>query len=236
MGKRNSPRIEQTHEARIFGLDDSGKPFSIKAETVDVSVTGVRLRGVDQFQFPGQTIGLESEGKKSRFLVKWVGRKGSANEGHIGLKNVDPANQIWDMPQVRQLRDNFSPPKAHDLLRDNQVLKWFEWRNDRRLFRRLPTRAGAKVVYPGIKNEGWGICSDISTTGCFIETMWPLAVDTRLDVVLRLNGREVRARAVVRSAKPQWGMGLEFIKISDEDKAFLKALVEGPRAAGPPKR
>jgi hypothetical protein len=236
MGKRHSPRLQKRYVARIFGLDEAGKPFSIKAETLDVSQTGARLTGVTQFQLPGQTVGLESEGKKSRFQIMWIGRKGSSHEGEVGIRNVEPAKQLWTLPQPKQIADRYKPPHAHDVWHDDQVIKWLEWRNDRRLFYRMPVMAGAKVLHSGIKDTGWGICSDISSSGCFIETMWPLAMNSKVEVVLRLNGREVRAKAVVRSAKPSWGMGLEFTEVSDDDRIFLGSLIKNPRAARAPGR
>jgi hypothetical protein len=78
------------------------------------------------------------------------------------------------------------------------------------------------------QNAGWGICTDLSRTGCYIETAYPLPQDARLEITLRLEGREVQATAVVRTSKPNWGMGLQFLKLSDEDRAFLTELVENP--------
>jgi hypothetical protein len=90
-------------------------------------------------------------------------------------------------------------------------------------------KAGAKVLHAGVKYANWGVCSDISTTGCFVETMWPLKTHSRVELTLRLNAREVSVKAIVRNSRPGWGMGMEFTDVSDADREFLNQLVSTPR-------
>src|SRR5579859_2216599 len=97
MGTRKTPRIQKNLPVRIFGMDSSGKPFSSSAETLDVSSSGARLVGVYQFDVPGETIGLEVKGKKGRFLVVWVGKKGTKVEGQVGLRSVESATTVWEL-------------------------------------------------------------------------------------------------------------------------------------------
>src|SRR5215472_1044963 len=68
MGKRRAPRLPEQLNVRIFGLDQGGKPFSIPVQTLDVSHTGARIRGAGKLT-TGETIGMEVNGKKGRFLV-----------------------------------------------------------------------------------------------------------------------------------------------------------------------
>src|SRR5205814_9831900 len=97
MGKRKTQRLEERVPARIFGLDQKGKPFSTQVETVAISFSGARLAGVKQFETAGETIGLEYNGKKGRFAVAWVGRQGTKNEGQVGVRSIDARSSIRAM-------------------------------------------------------------------------------------------------------------------------------------------
>src|SRR5207302_10737661 len=95
MGKRKTQRLEECVPARIFGLDQKGKPFSAKVETVDISFSGARLAGVKQFETAGETSGLEYNGKKGRCAVVWVGRRGKKNEGQVAESSIETRKSIW---------------------------------------------------------------------------------------------------------------------------------------------
>lgn len=238
MSTRKSPRVTKRMPVRIFGMDSAGKPFSSSAETLDISTAGARLVGVYQFNVPGETIGLEVKGKKGRFLVVWVGKKGTKVEGQIGIRSVESISMVWEMSTPADIPAPFPRTTAAAagtkpaVTRATLPLAVGSRPHDRRGAKRLAVKAGAKVTPLGQKlegqNTGWGICTDLSRTGCYIETVFPLPQDSRLDVTLRLEGREIHASAVVRSSKPNWGMGIQFLKLSDEDKAFLTELVENP--------
>jgi PilZ domain len=239
MGTRKTQRIQKNMPVRIFGMDSSGKPFSSSAETLDVSASGARLVGVYQFNVPGETIGLEVKGKKGRFLVVWVGKKGTKIEGQVGLRSVDPVSTVWELSTPHDVPAPFPHGPSSNSARLGPAKVPLSVGPpvgprpyDRRAAKRLAVKAGAKVTPLGHKlegqNTGWGICTDLSRSGCYIETVYPLPQDSRLEVTLRLEGREIQATAVVRGSKPNWGMGIQFLKISDADRAFLIDLVENP--------
>jgi hypothetical protein len=221
-------------------MDSAGKPFSSPAETLDVSPSGARLVGVYQFNAPGETIGLEIKGKKGRFVVVWVGKKGTKVEGQVGIRSVESVSTVWEMTTPSDIPAPFprstapaTPGAKPATARATVAAAAAGPRSyDRRGAKRLAVKAGAKVTPLGQKlegqNAGWGICTDLSRTGCYIETVYPLPQDARLEVTLRLEGREIQVTAVVRTSKPNWGMGLQFLKISDEDRTFLTELVENP--------
>lgn len=239
MGTRKTPRLEKHMRVRIFGLDSSGKPFSTTAETLDVSPTGARLAGVYQFEAPGETIGLEVKGKKGRFLVVWVGKRGTRAEGQIGIRSIESVAIVWELsineapappPGATNIPTVAKPPGLRPPAPANAGARPY----DRRTAKRLAVKAGVKVtpLTPKLdgRNTGWGICTDLSRSGCYIETVYPLPEGTRIEVALRLEGKEVHATAVVRGSKPNWGMGVQFLKMSDADRDFLIDLVEGPAA------
>jgi len=80
---------------RIFGTDSSGKVFSDKAVTVNVSRNGAELSGVHPTLNLDEIIGLSYGANRVHFRVKWVGEPGTAKEGHVGLLNTSPEKPLW---------------------------------------------------------------------------------------------------------------------------------------------
>ncbi len=65
----------------------------------------------------------------------------------------------------------------------------------------------------------------IGLGGLFVVTRQPVPIRSMVKVLLDLPFGEVRARAVVRRVTPARGMGIEFIAMTQEDRARLtKAL------------
>jgi hypothetical protein len=65
----------------------------------------------------------------------------------------------------------------------------------------------------------------IGMGGLFVRTRHPVPLRSMVRVLLDLEFGEVRARAVVRRISPARGMGIEFIAMTQEDRARLnKAL------------
>jgi type IV pilus assembly protein PilZ len=225
MGKRRAPRVAEQVSARIFGLDKNGRPFSVPVKTIDVSHSGARLSGEAPVG-TGETIGLEVNGRKGRFLVVWVGRKGSKSEGQLGLKNLDPKTVIWGVSTPEAGVDKYHPPRIHSVGNTSEILSFLEYRDDRRVVKRLPVRAGVKIKVEDQTVTQWGICRDISSGGCYVETTSPLPVGAKIEMVLYIDEREIRPNGVVRSSKSGWGMGIQFSKMNSTDKQALDQVLE----------
>ena len=225
MGKRRAPRIAEQVSARIFGLDQQGKAFSLPVKTLDISHSGARLAGAAPVG-TGETIGLEVNGRKGRFLVVWVGRKGSKAEGQLGVKNLDPKTVIWTVAPPQAGEDKYHPPRIHSVGNTSEILSFLEYRDDRRIVKRLPVRAGIKVKQEENQVTQWGICRDISSGGCYVETTSPLPVGAKVEIVLYLDEREIRPNGIVRSSKSGWGMGIQFTKMNSTDKQALDQALD----------
>jgi c-di-GMP-binding flagellar brake protein YcgR len=89
------------------------------------------------------------------------------------------------------------------------------------------------VVSVEFKPEGAPVASgaetiDLSLSGCYVEMSFTLAVGTKLDLILWIDGQKIVTKAVVVSNTPQFGNGIEFIEMAQEDQDklahFLKSL------------
>jgi PilZ domain len=70
--------------------------------------------------------------------------------------------------------------------------------------------------------------TDISASGCYVETISPLVIGTSLKVDLWIASEKLTTRSFVRTSDPGLGMGIEFIGLKPEDQQrfqeYLKAL------------
>jgi hypothetical protein len=95
-------------------------------------------------------------------------------------------------------------------------------------------RRAQRVPYPSeVKCTGVGMgmsplnprISDLSTTGAFIDSITNLPVGSRIKLTFPLAGHQVSAVAEVAHAMPQFGMGVRFVELSEEDRLAIGAFV-----------
>ena len=70
-----------------------------------------------------------------------------------------------------------------------------------------------------------GATADLSLSGCYIESMYPLPIGTDLDLQLSIE-TIVLAAATVVTCDPQVGNGIRFYRMLPEDRKCLEAFLE----------
>ncbi|MFY9701712.1 MAG: PilZ domain-containing protein [Terriglobales bacterium] len=214
MGRRREPRKEIQAQVRIFGTDSSGKVFSDKAVTVNVSRNGAELSGVHPTLNLDEIIGLSYGANRVHFRVKWVGEPGTEKEGHVGLLNTSPEKPLWDFPLP------VPAPDTHALqVADHRKYSRFKCQNSVELH----TQEGASF---------WASTSDLSVGGCFIEMTIPLPKGTKLKIGMWIGETKLWAECEVAYSSPGFGTGMKFSRIAEPDleriRQFLATL---PREA-----
>lgn len=76
-----------------------------------------------------------------------------------------------------------------------------------------------------------GVCitartADLSSNGCYVDTLNPLPVGTRVRIWLTKD-RRIEFQARVASSQPGFGMGLLFEQLTPEQKATLQSWIAG---------
>jgi PilZ domain len=78
-------------------------------------------------------------------------------------------------------------------------------------------------------------CSDLSLSGCYLDTLNPLEARTPVMVRLEHNGREFEVQGRVAYMVPRMGMGVEFAQpISEDQLPVLQAWIEELAALAKP--
>jgi diguanylate cyclase (GGDEF)-like protein len=104
-GTRREQRLRATFPVKISGMDTEGKMFEDDAATIDVTTTGARLSDVRRNLQRGCIIELKHRTHKARYVVKWIGEKGTPEEGQAGLQLIDQGKLIWGRALPRVLGD-----------------------------------------------------------------------------------------------------------------------------------
>jgi hypothetical protein len=237
MARRREERIIISLPVRLWGMDVNGKPFTQNASSVDITRMGARLQGVTCQIQHGDIIGVQHGNDKARFRVIWVARTGSRNEGQIGVHCVDASKYIWGTVQPSDAADTFDPtvgagarsvgggaaaamaPAHKDTFVGDAT------REGRRNVPRYPCRGGGEIRQPGMKTVVWGSMTDISRTGCYLETLTTLPRSAKCELMLNVEGIEIRSGAEVRVSHPSMGMGLQFTDIEPTDQKKLDELL-----------
>ena len=102
------PRVGQRLKVEVSGFDSEKQPFLQTAYAHDVSRWGVRLDGIYCLPGPCVVITIKHKARTTRFLVIWIGQPGTQEQGHIGLRNLEPEKNIWRVELPKSTEDNYS--------------------------------------------------------------------------------------------------------------------------------
>ncbi len=87
---RKEPRTSMRLPVRVFGTDSQGRPFNLMVQTVDIALTGARLRGLKHLDV-NSVVHLEHARSRARYRVAWI----NPGEGQLGLQCLETGKSIW---------------------------------------------------------------------------------------------------------------------------------------------
>ncbi|HJX00412.1 MAG TPA: PilZ domain-containing protein [Terriglobales bacterium] len=224
MSRRREKRNFLAVPVRAFGIDASGNELRHVACTLDLSAQGARIIGLPEIQV-GQEITLEHKKNRVRFQAMWVGQPGTARQGQVGLRSLDPQKKLADIDEFLggQYVDDWSPT----------VVSAPEVQADRRQVQRYDCDRGVEYWTEGSSPIA-GQLDNISLTGCFVSTRFPLPHRTRLHMTLSLYGMKISAKGEVRAAWNGQGMGIMFTVLDRDSEVRLKKAVQRLKQSNQP--
>jgi len=202
------PRLTVDLPVRIWGMSADGRPFSQYARAQNVSSEGALISHVESELKVGDVIGLQCEEKKVRCTVIWVLNTGPVKKNQVGIKLV--ADQ--DCPWRAYLPADGSPAAVADA-------------NRRRYYRHkisLPLEIREERSTAPLRINA----TDVSGTGCYIESMMPLPLGTVLKVEFWLDSDHSKVSAIVRTCDPGVGNGIEFTGMTAENKVRMQSYLD----------
>ena len=222
------PRVAISLDVKVWGMDLYGKPFVQHARTVNATSVGARLIGIDCVR-EGEVISLQHENQKARCKVVWVGRD-AAKSRQIGIQVVEPDKKLFGAKlkppaiQTAQFASSFTAAIGAQAAQHARR-PMPDTSGTRRGQQRFHCTGGVEMR----RNEGappvFGNLSDLSLTGCYVETVSTLPVGAEIVFMLRMRDNVVRGRAQVKTSHHAVGLGLVFMHLSKEDEQKLEVIL-----------
>jgi hypothetical protein len=100
-----------------------------------------------------------------------------------------------------------------------------EQRTEQRIAPRVKVKVPVELRLPGNDVPLRGATSDLSESGCYIESIFPHPIGTILEMSLTVD-ETILAMGTVITRDPQVGNGIKFTKMLPEDQEQLRAYVE----------
>jgi hypothetical protein len=229
VGRRSEQRIALRVPILVRGKDSRGTPFTISAQTHDVTATGASLNGLKGIAGIGSKIEIEYQGRKAMYRIQWIGKVGTPRSGHAGVKCLEPGNYIWGVPLAEWAPDMFDPERA-DTQKPTAVppteylIVPTSPQIERRRFPRVSCRIEANVVDELSAMNLPVKVTDVSVGGCYVEMLAPLPVDSSVELTLDTSQGAIHATGKVIAAQTGMGMGIAFTAISPEDFEKLREI------------
>ncbi len=200
------PRIPVNLDLRVWGMAADGRVFSQHARARNVSSRGALLSDIERDVKIGDTIGVQQGGKKVRCKVIWAQNTRSDEKIRVGVQILKNQECPWTAVLPKKKEPSIGP------------------RNQRRFHRhKISFVLALYDEYSPIPQRV--TATDISASGCYVETLSPYSVGASLTVELCFSTETIRTRAFVRTSYPGVGIGIEFMGLKpEEQERFQKYL------------
>jgi hypothetical protein len=228
VGRRSEQRIALRVPILVRGKDSRGSPFTITAQTHDITATGASLNGLKGIADVGSKIEIEYQGRKAMYRVQWIGKIGTPRSGHAGVKCLEPGNYIWGVPLAEWTPDTYdsdkTEPQKQTIVPAIGCLIAAPPSIERRRFPRVACRIEATVLDELSAMNLPVKVTDISFGGCYVEMLAPLPVNSSVELALDTSQGAIHARGKVVAAQTGMGMGITFTAMSPEDFEKLREI------------
>lgn len=207
MSKRKEARVQRPLQVRVMGMDVNGRPILATARTLNISRHGVVVAGLASRVNPGEVISLQYKGRKVRYRVIWAGDPLSGTGGQLGLQTVNLEDDLWqeDLPKIESFND--IRPRGR------------QRRQKSRYEIRIPVELRSDT-----KGPIWADIGDMSASGCYVKTLFPMVPGTSVTVTIRLGDDHLTAKGIVRNSLKGVGCGVEFHGLLPKDQLALMAF------------
>lgn len=205
---RPEPRVATDLHLRVWGLGADGRAFSQPAHARNISNRGALLSGIERELKIGEVIGLEYGKKKTRCEIVWTTNTGWTHKTKAGVKLLADMACPWTAELL--------PMRKLAALAPQNLRKW----------NRHKISFIIELHDPRVPTAVRVTATDISASGCYVETIVPLSVGTSLHVDLRFLSEKITTRSIVRTSDPEVGMGIEFVGLKAEERGRFQGHLE----------
>lgn len=92
---------------------------------------------------------------------------------------------------------------------------------ERRQYSRHFVSLPIELKEAGTSFSSRGATTDVSLGGCYVATIFPLAVGSQIHFTMQVAGENIEGHGLVQTCHPGVGMGIQFIDLTAQDKLRL---------------
>jgi hypothetical protein len=223
MEKRPESRVSADIPVRIWGMDADGHAFFQNAVAGNLSSEGARLSHLSHSLKVGEIIGIQHTDKKARFYVMWVKNSQAPGRNEAGVRILPQNTAPWGAVTANSTRREVSRQGT-----------------EKRRFTRHRVQFPLEISFPDDRRAHMQCnATDMGGRGCYVESLVPLQIETRVIITFWLDAEKIRSNGIVRASDPGVGMGIEFTELDGTlqqrlqeylekmDQGFAKAATEG---------
>jgi hypothetical protein len=208
MDRRPEKRLETVLPVRIWGMDADGRPFFQNVNATNISSDGATFSGISHPLKAGDVIGVQYAEKKVRCKVIWVIDSGVKRQIEAGVEILPGQKTPW-LDLASQENSEVAPSKNKRRWARHKI--WFPLEIGFEDSRRTHMQTNA---------------TDIGGRGCYVETLLPLPMGTRVKITFWMDDEKIQTSGVVRASDGGVGMGIEFTQLDDHVQERLQKHLE----------
>ncbi len=208
MDKRPETRVATVILVRVWGMDADGRPFFQNANATNLSSEGAMISGISHPLKAGDIIGVQHGEKKARFKVVWVIDGGEARKIEVGVQILSSQQIPWK-ELAKTDKAAVAPGKNKRKYVRHKVL--------------FPLEIGFEDAR---RTHMQTNATDIGGRGCYVETLLPLQLGTKVKITFWMDSEKIQTSGVVRASDGGVGMGIEFTQLDNQVQERLQKYLD----------
>ena len=189
-------------------MDADGRPFFQNVNATNISSDGATFSGISHPLKAGDVIGVQYAEKKVRCKVIWVVDSGVERQIEAGIEILPGQKSPW-LELTKPQKSGAAASKNKRRWARHKV--WFPLEIGFEDSRRTHMQTNA---------------TDIGGRGCYVETLLPLPVGTKVKIIFWMDDERIQTSGVVRASDGGVGMGIEFTQLDDHVQERLQKHLE----------
>lgn len=202
-------QAKQELTVTVSAVDTNGESFQQVARAQDLNRESVLLAGIRHPVQPGREIELRFKDKGIQGRVTWTREMDRPGTFQVGVNVLEPSQCPWRPSGASQ----FESPQALAIPRE------------RRRHTRYKLALGVEVYEPRSNTRVQLSTTDVSASGCYMETIFPAPIGTQLRLSIWIRAEKLDTDAVVRTCDAGVGMGVEFTGLVATDRHRLEGFL-----------
>jgi len=208
MDDRPEARLDAQIVVRVWGMDADGRPFFQNVNAGNISSEGALLSGIRHPLKTGDIIGVQHNEKKARFKVVWVKDAGLPRRIEAGVQILPNQRSPW-----LEMATSGEHPVAAG--------------KNKRRFQRHKVLFPIEISFEDSRRSHLQTnATDIGGRGCYVETLIPLQLGTKVLITFWVDKEKVQTSGIVRTSDPGVGMGIEFMALDNVVQEWLQAHLD----------